>query len=425
MSTPFAGCKGARDFLDAAERADPAGHAMHLAAVAAWAFASGISNAAEGITWGILAAISVARIPKVWRCWIPILTDPLWLALLGWTAWLCLSTALSPVPMEGGRRLVPERWVFTPLLVWPTLSRPWVLLASIGAGALVQVVSALVMSWSGWGWLRNTGATGLSGFGQLQWQLHCAVVLSAAGVRWLPARARWAALAALAASLLVIERGSRRLALVGAMIGAGLVMLRPIAGSRRRAWAAGACLAAVAVAAVAWSGAAERSWKGTQAAVRRAAQGELYVAANQASGLRLSLAHAAWDTGMQRPVLGSGRGSYRSSLLEWTARQRTEHPERSETLGLVERRSLNDAHNALLNAFAEGGLPAAACLGIALLGTALRLWRGSRTAVTASVALALYSAILLGMVCQPVTAKAPGAIIAVCLAISGIDRRPE
>lgn len=398
---------------------------MHLAAVAAWACASGISNAAEGITWGILVAISVARIPKVWRCWIPILTDPLWLALLAWTAWLCLGTALSPVAMEGGRRLVPERWVFTPLLVWPTLSRPWVLLVSMGLGAFVQVASALVMSWSGWGWLRNSGATGLSGFGQLQWQLHCAAVLCAAGVRWLPARGRWAAFPALLASLLVVERGSRRLALAGSVVGVGLVMLRPFTGSRRRAWALAAGLAVVAVAAVGWSGAAERSWKGSQAALRRADRGELYVAANQASGLRLALAHAAWDIGMQRPVFGSGRGSYRPLLLDWAGHQRTEHPERAATLRLVERSSLNDAHNALLNAFAEGGVPAAAFLGTALLGTAIRLWRQSRTGVAASVAFALFSAILLGMVCQPVTAKAPGALIAVCLAISGIDRRPE
>jgi len=84
---------------------------------------------------------------------------------------------------------VPERWVFTPLLVWPTLSRPWVLLAAMGAGACVQVASVLVMSWSKGVWLRNEGAVGFSGFGQLQWQLHCAVTICAAGVRWLPARA--------------------------------------------------------------------------------------------------------------------------------------------------------------------------------------------------------------------------------------------
>lgn len=425
MSIPFAGCKSARDLLDAAERADPAGHAMHLAAVAAWAFASGISNAAEGITWGILAAISVARIPKVWRCWIPILRDPLWLALFSWTAWLCLSSALSPLALEGGRRLVPERWVFTPLLVWPTLSRPWVLLAAMGAGACVQVASVLVMSWSKGGWLRNAGAAGFSGFGQLQWQLHCAVTLCAAGVRWLPARARWVAVPALAASLFVVERGSRRLALLGVTAATALIMLRPWPRVSRRAWVALGAVAILLAGAVVWSGAAQRTASVWKSALRSADDGDPYMAVNTAVGMRLVLGHAAIDMGFVRPALGNGRGSYRHLLKEWAVGERADHPSRAAMLKRLEISEINDAHNALLNAFAEGGVPAALLLGTALLGTGWRLWRRARTAVSASVAFALYSAILLGMVCQPVTAKAPGAIIAVCLAISGIDRRAD
>lgn len=398
---------------------------MHLAAVAAWAFASGISNAAEGITWGILLAICVARVPKVWRCWLPILADPLWLALLAWTGWLCLSSALSPVPLEGGRRMVPERWVFTPLLVWPTLSRPWVLFAAMGAGACVQVASVLVMSWSKGGWQRNMDAAGLSGFGQLQWQLHCAVTLCAAGVRWLPARARWATVPALAASLLVVERGARRLAFLGVAAATALVMLRPRPSLGRRGLAMIGLVSVGVVAAGLWSGAFKRSASVWNVASRTAEAGDLYSALNTAVGARLVLAHAALDMGLERPMLGGGRGSFKPLLQEWVARERAEHPGRAVALRQVSSGSLNDAHNALLNAFAEGGLPAAALLGTALLGTGLRLWRRSRTVVTASVAFALHSAILLGMVCQPVTAKAPGAIIAVCLAVSGIDRRTD
>ena len=398
---------------------------MHLAAVAAWAFASGISNAAEGITWGILAAISVARIPKVWRCWIPILTDPLWLALLGWTAWLCLSTALSPVPMEGGLRLVPERWVFTPLLVWPTLSRPWVLLAAMGAGAFVQVLGAVLLSWSGGGWLRNLDVRALSRFGQLQWQVHCAVTLGTAGIRWLPGRMRWIPAPLLTAALLVVERGGRRLALFGASVAMGIAVFRPRPRLGWGQWLTLAGIVAALAGASFWSGAVHRSVITVRSAIRAADREGLYATVDRLSEHRLLLVHAAFDIGTARPLLGTGRGSFGPRLEGWVERERAGLESMRIPVKAISESAVNDAHNALLNAFAEGGLPAAACLGIALLGTALRLWRGSRTAVTASVALALYSAILLGMVCQPVTAKAPGAIIAVCLAISGIDRRPE
>jgi O-antigen ligase len=230
---------------------------------------------------------------------------------------------------------------------------------------------------------------------------------------------------ALAASLLVVERGSRRLAFLGASAATALVMLRPRPNLGRRGWLALGSLAVAVTAVALWSGAVQRTfvvWKG---AFRTAEAGDRYSAVDAAAGSRLVLAHAAIDMGSGRPLLGNGRGSFKALLRPWLAEQRAEHPGRKAGYERLTSDSLNDAHNALLNAFAEGGVPAALLLGTALLGTGLRLWPRGRTAVPASVAFALYSAILLGMVCQPITAKAPGAIIAVCLAISGIDRRVD
>jgi hypothetical protein len=424
MISPFAGCRSSRDYLDAAERADPAGHAMHLAAVAAWGFATGISNAVEGITWGILLAVSVARIPKIWRCWMPIVADPLWIALVAWAGWLLLSTALMPVPPEEGRSFAPARWLFTPLLVWPTLSRPWVVLVAMGAGAIVQVCGTLAFSWRKGTIVRNEAIVGLSGFGQMQWQLHCAVTLCAAAVRWIPGRGRWVSVPALGAALFVVERTGRRLGMLLALSSLALLFLRPLPRLRGWAWGVIAAVAVAAAGAALWSGAGARvaaSWKQAQKTI---AKDDPYSAACALTGLRLPLAHAAWDAGCEWPMLGHGRGSYRRYLQAWTARQLVSNPSPTRTSALKPLASdvLNDAHNAYLNAFAEGGIPAALFLGTALLGIGVRLWRQSRTAALAGVALALYSAVLLGSLCQPVTTKAPGAITAVCLAISGITR---
>ena len=424
MISPFAGCRSAREYLQAGERADPAGHAMHLAAVAAWAFATGISNAVEGIAWGVLLAVSIARIPKIWRCWMPMVRDPLWIALVAWAGWLAISTAVMPAPPEEGRSFTPARWIFTPLLVWPTLSRPWVVLVAMGCGSLVQVLAALVLSWSGRGWMQNAKVSGFSGFGQMQWQLHCAVAICAAAVRWLPPRGRLASIPALGASLFVVERAGRRLGLLAALLGLAVVIARP--WPRLRAWAWGIVLlvGVAAVGAAFWSGAGSRvaaTWKNAE---RQLSKGDPYAAVSMLSGKRLPLAHAAWAAGLERPLLGHGRGSYRLYLTDWIARQQAANPSptRAAALKPLAAGTINDAHNAYLNAFAEGGIPAALLLGTALVGIGVRLWRQSRTVALAGVALALYSAVLLGSVCQPVTTKAPGAIIAVCLAISGITR---
>jgi O-antigen ligase len=288
----------------------------------------------------------------------------------------------------------------------------------------VQVLGAMAMSWSKRGWMQSFQVSGLSGFGQMQWQLHCAVTLCAAAVRWMPGRGRWASVPALGAALFVVERTGRRLGLLLALLSLALLFLRPLPRLRWWAWGVVAAVAVAAAGAALWSGAGARvaaSWKQAQRAV---ATDDAYSAASRLTGHRFPLAHAAWDAGCERPLLGHGRGSYRLHLKQWAERQKAANPAptRAAALKPLTTGVLNDAHNAYLNAFAEGGIPAALFLGTALLGIGVRLWRQSRTAALAGVALALYSAVLLGSLCQPVTTKAPGAITAVCLAISGITR---
>ncbi|MGA1392398.1 MAG: hypothetical protein ACO38W_04495, partial [Phycisphaerales bacterium] len=68
-----------RNLLDRAERDDPRGHALHIAAAMAWCFLQAIANTPEAIAWGALAAISLLRLPRIWRCFAPALRDPVWL----------------------------------------------------------------------------------------------------------------------------------------------------------------------------------------------------------------------------------------------------------------------------------------------------------------------------------------------------------
>jgi len=416
MATPFAACLRADERLECAERVDPAGHAMHVAAAVAWGFAQSVSNAAEGITWGVLLVVSVLRIPKVWRCFAPVVRDPLWLSLLGWSLWMCASMAWSAAPPSGLKPWFPDRWVLTPLLLWPAMGRPWVVLGAIGAGALVQVASALCMSWTGVGLSSHEKMESISGFGQLQWQLHCAAVIAASGIRCLPLAGRAFAAIGFAASMLAVVFAGRRLTFLSSLTGSLIAWTRPSA--RRRGVLLVLSGAALLVMLALATPIGTRVLAVGRVAARSADREQPYVALSHLSGGRLPLAHAAVAIGLRSPIAGNGKGSFQAMLPGWAEAQQSEHPERAEALESLRTGILNDAHNALLSAFSEGGAIATALLGTALLGLGVRLWRQSAASPTAGAALAVYSSILLGMLCYPITAKAPGAIIAVCLAVS-------
>lgn len=389
---------------------------MHVAAAVGWGIAQSISNAAEGITWGILLAVCVLRIPKTWRVWMPAVRDSLWLTLLAWSLWMALSTAWSPVPAPGLRPWVPDRWILTPLMLWPVMARPWIVLAAVGIGASVQVAAAIVMSLNAVSIDDEAQLRSISGFGQLQWQLHCAAVLSASALRAAPMSWKAVPGAGLAGAMFSIAWAGRRMTLATSLIGTVLVAFRPRPGRwTGLALIAGLLLTVIAAAALPFG---SRIGGSVRAATGSFERQEVYSALATLSGARFPLAHAALELGLRHPIIGNGHGSFRTLAVEWALEQGAAHPERRAALGPVRSGRLNDAHNALLQAFAEGGLVAAALLGIVVVGLAARLWRQSNRSFCAAAGFAIFASILLGMFCYPITAKAPGAIVGICLSVS-------
>ena len=395
---------------------------MHVAAAAAWGVAQSISNAAEGITWGVLLAVCVLRIPKVWRCWMGAVTDPLWIALVAWSAWIAISSWWSPAPPSSARDYLPDRWVLTPLMLWPVMGRPWIVLVAIGAGACLQAGIAIILSWGGRGMARYVAIRSASSFGQLQWQLHCALVISASAIRWLPAAGLVGGVAGLLASGLVIARAATRLPILSGLVGAGIVALRPaprsVAGRRMRALVLLGLVAAVVGAAFLPVGVRIR--KNAHAALAGGAETARVI--DSMAGHRVTLALAAIDLGSAHPWAGNGRGAFRALLPEWARARAAAHPDQAKALRVLEEGSLNDAHNAFLQSFVDAGVGASLLLAVVLGGIGWRLWRGSSASGASAAALALFSVILLGAFSQPLGAKAPGAIIAVCLAVSSASR---
>jgi hypothetical protein len=405
-----------------AERADPVGHAMHVAAVIAWGVSQTISNAAEGITWGILLAITILRLPKIWRCFGQPLGDGLWRMLAAWVAWTALSVLWGPDFPPGEGPAAFHRWILTPLMLWPVMARPWIPLAAIAMGGVVQMIVTIVMSKTDGGWHRYQGILSPSRFTQLLWHVHCTAVLSVALVRALPWPAAPLGVVGIAVSGFVWYLSSSRMMLVATAMGSLVVAVRARPRSRISAWRMAGIMAAVAALI---AGAVALTPAGTRLAsiVRdaRSAEGvEQWATAISAD--RYTLVRAATDIALQSPFVGAGRGAFRAGLASWCTTHEASEPRIAKRLAVIRAAGLNDAHNVIFQNWADGGIPGAVLITVPIFWLGWRLWRQSAGSLEAAAALGLYMAILVGAFLQPITIKAPGAIIAVALAVSWSPR---
>jgi hypothetical protein len=407
--------------LGAAERADPRGHAIHALLAMLWAFLQSVTNAGEGIAWGVLLAFTILRAPRIWRCWCCAMRDSLWWTMVGWFSWTSLTSAWGPDLGALTPSAIPDRWLLTPLMLWPVMHRPWMLLGAMAAGGAVNASVALVLSWKGGGGEISEGVRALSAIGTAQWQFASAAVLCTAGIRWLPAAGRPAAIVAVVPCLLGVWILAVRTMLAAAVIGCAAVCVRPIPGSRGARWAllvAGVVTVPAVLLAISRSPAWVRMASTWSQAEGLRVRGSDDAALGVASGGRLTLIHAALDIGLEHPVLGGGAGWFAARLPQWALVQAAREPHEEAYFAYFQGGELLNAHSAILQAWVDGGLPSAALLGTLLVGLAWRLWTQSRASPIAAVALALYSIVLVNVPFGIPTTKAPGALIATCLAIS-------
>ena len=416
---------GAVAELQAAERADPFGHSVHVCLALSWGFLQSVTNAGEAVAWGALLAFAILRLPKIWWCYRPVWRDPLWWTVVAWAAWWALAALWGPDVPARSRALVPERWVLTPLMLWPVMGRPWLLLGAMMLGGTVQSAAIVLLSWDGSGWRNKLDARGLSALSQSQWQTTMALVVSICAMRFGAWSARLPAGVALACSALAVTILAVRTMVAAALVAAVLALTRAThdrrsANVRFAALAVGA--AAVAAALLAWSPAGVTLHASFARAVEAAQAGAGEEAAMHASSARLTLAHAAIDIGMQHPVLGGGRGAYAARLPQWALARIAEQPSLHDRYSPLLQGTLTDAHNAVLQAWVDAGVPGVLLLLAMLGGLAVRLWRRSLGSAIGCTALALFSIVLVNVPGGIVTAKSPGALIAVCLAISWLGR---
>lgn len=205
--------------LVACERDDPRGHALHLAAAAAWGVCQSIANTPEGIAWGVLLAVTVIRLPKIHAAYGPALRSPAWILLLLWMVWMLVSVTWTHPRVDQVGALRPIRWLATPLLLWPVMRYPWFLLGAIALGGFVQAIVVVVSSIRADQMPTYSDLSGLTGFGDLQIVMGTlfAILIGAASavtvrtMLWRPALLVVSALA----MYVVIQSGGRTSLLAG------------------------------------------------------------------------------------------------------------------------------------------------------------------------------------------------------------------
>lgn len=155
MPTANTGLDGFLEDFRRVERVDPTWNAIHLAAVAAWLLALPLSNAAEGITFGVLAAVSALRTIRTAPLYGKLFRSTPWLLLMAFVAWQALSVTWSCDPAIRWSGGLP-RTALLPLMLWPLAHRSGTIAAVLGAAG--AIAGALLLA-------RNLRMDGISRYG--------------------------------------------------------------------------------------------------------------------------------------------------------------------------------------------------------------------------------------------------------------------
>ena len=416
------GLSAPADLLDAAERGDPRGHVLHASLMFLWACLLSITPAGEGIAWGLLAAITILRLPRIWWCYLPVWRDPLWWVLTSWFAWSWLTTLWGPDAMPVVASGVPDRWLFTPLLVWPTMSRPWLPLIALAVGGVAHAFAALCLSWNGGGWGTYGQFQGLAQLSTLQWQFLAPWVLCAVAIRWCRGPLRAVAVIGLLASGTCIWLMAMRNGIIAAVAALSAVAFRPPPlRARLVPWLL--CVA-VCVLAVLASPAMQRLDESFELGSRLRESNRSLEADAAAPGGRWLLLQAAWDIGREHPWLGGGAGWFATRLPQWVlARAAWEGVPPDAIEGLMRGKVIH-VHSTPAHEWVDGGIPSVLLLGTFLAGLASRLWCQSRSSRVSGAALAVFVVVLLHAPLGIITLRMPGALMAICMATAwlGQDR---
>lgn len=208
---------------------DAFGHRLHLAFALLFCFLLPWPMSIVQVAGVPLIIFFIVRTPHIWRTWGSFGVQPLFLAVVAFTAWQALSLVWSPDLKQGLRELSSNRWIWAMWMLWPVMMHRNLLIAALAAGFVCGYLAQLghaIGLWAGIEWLtwprlpdRNSG-----------W--------------WDPVVGGSMLVAALGLHLPAATMGRGRWRLVG-LAGVAITLVAIFATGSRGAWIAGAGLVAL------------------------------------------------------------------------------------------------------------------------------------------------------------------------------------
>ena len=354
---------------------EPRWHLVALAAACAFLCSLPLSAFLVSVTYLVLAGVSLIRAKAVWpttrpfrALWIP------WL-IAAWIVWTGASIAWSPDPIQGWEELRSFRMALIPLLLWPVLIHPKLLLGGMLAGVAAQ---QLMQAFQGLEWFGLDASDTMGRLGGLMHPITTGLWSGVGATFWLAvilcgrSRWRWLAIVPLGASMLsLLATGSRGPWLAAAVVLPVMVIGLTIA--RREARLPGAIMIAAGLmgAGILWPIVGDSVRARLDAAateLERAVEEEVYTTS---VGLRIGQTRWCLELIGDAPLIGHGAGAFETAQQEVESHQRAVERRPDKTTYLTRGQPHSTPLHVLVTTGALGGAIAALVIG-------LSLWRAAR-----------------------------------------------
>ena len=363
---------------------DPFGHSVHTAFALCYVLLLPIATAPKDIAWAALAVTTLARLPRIHRCFKAPSRDRLIWLLLAWAAWHSISILWSADRAAGLDELGAFRVVLTPLLLWPVLDHAALFIGAFLVGVLGANFVQLTQQFH---WLGQKPGYG----GRLEaWlhPVHTGAICAAAicwhllailnGKRWL----RWLSLIGAAAAVAgLLGSGSRAPWLAIAVTVPLSLLVMGLTTRRLRRVVLMIAVVGIVGAGVAWVATGDFVTNRIQQArddIRQAMDGDFHTDV----GERLARWDAAWKVFVDSPLNGAGAGGLGHAIGE---------------LGHGDVSPENfHAHSVYMHVLACTGLPGALILAGIVIMSVRRVWNGRAEHVYAVGTILVLSTWLIG-----------------------------
>lgn len=368
----------AAELLEAVERRDPLGHAIHLILAGIFFLFAGVSTATLDFSSVPLLFYAALRLPNTWRAYPPVLATFSAVAFPAWIIWTALTLFWTSDLATGFEHFQSFRMVLLVAALWPVIRHRRGLALCLVIGMCVQT-GAIALNAIG---ALPTDAGGLRrylGFGShsghVTLWLSMAALTAIALLRGAGRVERWLLVAAVGIVVVGAFSAGGRGSQVGLVAGAIAILVVAVSSGRLSAkqWLTTAvALVVIAGATIALRGNDIR--KAYSRIERQLAKAESNGDPRSSSAYRLYWWQLSLEQWRAAPIVGTGFGSWK----EWATAQ-------PQTIKLAERLEastddliLAHPHSVYLQTLGETGLVGEVLLLSAGIAILLRTRRGVR-----------------------------------------------